>query len=461
MYSCTCSSTHASESCDRETKSQHTQKSKSNARTHSTMLSTRPESAPQRRVRLASVYENDAGRPGSAPEATRRFRLQMAQMSLPSRYEDVAPCTAALLQARHPAPSTPRSPEVAKYMHRHLYPSVPMGMPIEQEFLDRQHQYKVLREQKREEMSQLRAVHRGDCSVPSSPRVALDEPYSFMAGPSVRPMPVAWMTDVGWAEDIASWRTALHDSAVDASTNPFTEEAELLALEVASRRRAAPSISSCRASATSSSADGATSSSAEGATGLAVTLGPGVVTGVSADGVTGLAVTLGPGVVTGVVADPDSAPQSAASRSKAVRSPRRTYLSKPTGSQASAIAAAIDAGPASRAADDSEAAGIIRAAQQHVRMMAAQSRVKHRAAPMLHTTHLVHEAEDGHWQSQKVGPVIERERREEQARRVPTLDAWMARQWQRRPKLERKLNSTVGVAVREIISVSTMSSARK
>ena len=80
---------------------------------------------------------------------------------------------------------------------------------------------------------------------------------------------------------------------------------------------------------------------------------------------------------------------------------------------------------------------------------------------MLHTTHLVHEAEDGHWQSQKVGPVIERERREEQARRVPTLDAWMARQWQRRPKLERKLNSTVGVAVREIISVSTMSSARK
>jgi hypothetical protein len=405
------------------------------------MLSTRPESAPQRRVRLASVYENDAGRPGSAPEATRRFRLQMAQMSLPSRYEDVAPCTAALLQARHPAPSTPRSPEVAKYMHRHLYPSVPMGMPIEQEFLDRQHQYKVLREQKREEMSQLRAVHRGDCSVPSSPRVALDEPYSFMAGPSVRPMPVAWMTDVGWAEDIASWRTALHDSAVDASTNPFTEEAELLALEVASRRRAAPSISSCRASATSSSADGATSSSADGATGLAVTLGP--------------------GVVTGVVADPDSAPQSAASRSKAVRSPRRTYLSKPTGSQASAIAAAIDAGPASRAADDSEAAGIIRAAQQHVRMMAAQSRVKHRAAPMLHTTHLVHEAEDGHWQSQKVGPVIERERREEQARRVPTLDAWMARQWQRRPKLERKLNSTVGVAVREIISVSTMSSARK
>ena len=453
MYSCTCSSTHASESCDCETKSQHTHKSKSNARTHSTMLSTRPESAPQRRVRLASVYENDAGRPGSAPEATRRFRLQMAQMSLPSRYEDVAPCTAALLQARHPAPSTPRSPEVAKYMHRHLYPSVPMGMPIEQEFLDRQHQYKVLREQKREEMSQLRAVHRGDCSVPSSPRVALDEPYSFMAGPSVRPMPVAWMTDVGWAEDIASWRTALHDSAVDASTNPFTEEAELLALEVASRRRAAPSISSCRASATSSSA--------EGATGLAVTLGPGVVTGVSADGVTGLAVTLGPGVVTGVVADPDSAPQSAASRSKAVRSPRRTYLSKPTGSQASAIAAAIDAGPASRAADDSEAAGIIRAAQQHVRMMAAQSRVKHRAAPMLHTTHLVHEAEDGHWQSQKVGPVIERERREEQARRVPTLDAWMARQWQRRPKLERKLNSTVGVAVREIISVSTMSSARK
>ena len=425
------------------------------------MLSTRPESAPQRRVRLASVYENDAGRPGSAPEATRRFRLQMAQMSLPSRYEDVAPCTAALLQARHPAPSTPRSPEVAKYMHHHLYPSVPMGMPTEPEFLDRQHRYKVLREQKREEMSQLRAVHRGDCSVPSSPRVALDEPYSFMAGPSVRPMPVAWMTDVGWAEDIASWRTAVHDSAVDASTNPFTEEAELLALEVASRRRAAPSISSCRASATSSSAEGATSSSAEGATGLAVTLGPGVVTGVSADGVTGLAVTLGPGVVTGVVADPDSAPQSAASRSKAVRSPRRTYLSKPTGSQASAIAAAIDAGPASRAADDSEAAGIIRAAQQHVRMMAAQSRVKHRAAPMLHTTHLVHEAEDGHWQSQKVGPVIERERREEQARRVPTLDAWMARQWQRRPKLERKLNSTVGVAVREIISVSTMSSARK
>ena len=423
------------------------------------MLSTRPESAPQRRVRLASVYENDAGRPGSAPEATRRFRLQMAQMSLPSRYEDVAPCTAALLQARHPAPSTPRSPEVAKYMHRHLYPSVPMGMPIEQEFLDRQHQYKVLREQKREEMSQLRAVHRGDCSVPSSPRVALDEPYSFMAGPSVRPMPVAWMTDVGWAEDIASWRTALHDSAVDASTNPFTEEAELLALEVASRRRAAPSISSCRASATSSSAEGATSSSAtsssaEGATSSSATSS-------SAEGATGLAVTLGPGVVTGVVADPDSAPQSAASRSKAVRSPRRTYLSKPTGSQASAIAAAIDAGPASRAADDSEAAGIIRAAQQHVRMMAAQSRVKHRAAPMLHTTHLVHEAEDGHWQSQKVGPVIERERREEQARRVPTLDAWMARQWQRRPKLERKLNSTVGVAVREIISVSTMSSARK
>ena len=399
------------------------------------MLSTRPESAPQRRVRLASdnEIENDAGRPGSAPEATRRLRLQMAQMSLPSRYEDVTPCTAALLQARHPAPSTPRSPEVAKYMHHHLYPSVPMGMPTEPEFLDRQHRYKVLREQKREEMSQLRAFHRGACSVPSSPRGAPDEPYSCMAGPSVRPMPVAWMTDVGWAEDIASWRTAMHDSAVDASTNPFTEEAELLALEVASRRRAAPSISSCRASATSSSAEGAT----------------------------GLAVTLGPGVVTGVVADPDSAPQSAASRSKAVRSPRRTYLSKPTGSQASAIAAAIDAGPASRAADDSEAAGIIRAAQQHVRMMAAQSRVKHRAAPMLHTTHLVHEAEDGHWQSQKVGPVIERERREEQARRVPTLDAWMARQWQRRPKLERKLNSTVGVAVREIISVSTMSSARK
>ena len=395
--------------------------------------SMRPDSAPQRRVRLASdnEIEKDAGRPGSAPEATRRLRLQfLAQMSLPSRYdEDVTPCTAALLQARHPR----QSPEVAKYMHHHLYPSVPMGMPTEPEFLDRQHRYKVLREQKREEMSQLRAFHRGACSVRSSPRGAPDEPYSCMTGPSVRPMPVAWMTDVGWAEDIASWRTAMHDSAVDASTNPFMEEAELLALEVASRRRAAPSISSCRASATSSSADGAT----------------------------GLAVTLGPGVVTGVVADPDSAPQSAASRSKAVRSPRRTYLSKPTGSQASAIAAAIDAGPASRAADDSEAAGIIRAMQQHVRMMAAQSRVKHRAAPMLHTTHLVHEAEDGHWQSQKVGPVIVRERREEQARRVPTLDAWMARQWQRRPKLERKLNSTVGVAVREIISVSTMSSARK
>lgn len=251
-----------------------------------------------------------------------------------------------------------------------------------------------------------------------------------MAGPSVRPMPVAWMTDVGWAEDIASWRTAMHDSAVDASTNPFTEEAELLALEVASRRRAAPNIS-CRASA-------------DGTSGLAVTH----------------AETLGPGVVTGVVADPDAAPQSAASRSKAVRSPRRTYLSKPAGSRSSAIAAAIDAGPASRAAerqaDASEAAGIIRAMQQHARMMAAQSRVKYRAAPMLHTTHLVHEAEDGHWQSQKVGPVIERERREEQARRVPTLDAWMARQWQRRPKLERKLNSSVGVSVREIISVSTI-----
>ena len=49
----------------------------------------------------------------------------------------------------------------------------------------------------------------------------------------------------------------------------------------------------------------------------------------------------------------------------------------------------------------------------------------------------------------------------EQARRVPTLDAWMARQWQRRPKLERKLNSSVGVAVREIISVSSMSVARE
>lgn len=396
--------------------------------------STRPDSAPQRRVRLASdnEIENDAGRPGSAPEATRRLRLQMAQMSLPSRYEDVTPCTAALLQARHPAPSTPRSPEVAKYMHHHLYPSVPMGMPTEPEFLDRQHRYKVLREQKREEMSQLRAFHRGACSVPSSPRGAPDEPYSCMAGPSVRPMPVAWMTDVGWAEDIASWRTAMHDSAVDASTNPFTEEAELLALEVASRRRAAPNIS-CRASA-------------DGTSGLAVTY----------------AVTSGPGpgVVTGVVADPDAAPQSAASRSKAVRSPRRTYLSKPAGSRSSAIAAAIDAGPASRAAerqaDASEAAGIIRAMQQHARMMAAQSRVKYRAAPMLHTTHLVHEAEDGHWQSQKVGPVIERERREEQARRVPTLDAWMARQWQRRPKLERKLNSSVGVSVREIISVSTI-----
>jgi hypothetical protein len=400
--------------------------------------SMRPDSAPQRRVRLASdnEIEKDAGRPGSAPEATRRLRLQMAQMSLPSRYdEDVTLCTAALLQARHPAPSTPRSPEVAKYMHHHLYPSVPMGMPTEPEFLDRQHRYKVLREQKREEMSQLRAFHRGACSVPSSPRGAPDEPYS-MAGSSVRPMPVAWMTDVGWAEDIASWRTAVHDSAVDASTNPFTEEAELLALEVASRRRAAPNIS-CRASASTSS---------------------------SADGTSSLAVTYA--VTSGVVADPDAAPgESAASRSKAVRSPRRTYLSKPAGSRSSAIAAAIDAGPASRAAerqaDASEAAGIIRAMQQHARMMAAQSRVKYRAAPMLHTTHLVHEAEDGHWQSQKVGPVIERERKEEQARRVPTLDAWMARQWQRRPKLERKLNSSVGVAVREIISVSSMSVARE
>lgn len=401
--------------------------------------SMRPDSAPQRRVRLASdnEIEKDAGRPGSAPEATRRLRLQMAQMSLPSRYdEDVTPCTAgALLQARHPAPSTPRSPEVAKYMHHHLYPSVPMGMPTEPEFLDRQHRYKVLREQKREEMSQLRAFHRGACSVPSSPRGAPDEPYC-MAGPSVRPMPVAWMTDVGWAEDIASWRTAVHDSAVDASTNPFTEEAELLALEVASRRRAAPNIS-CRASASTSS---------------------------SADATSGLAVTYA--VTSGVVADPDAAPgESAANRSKAVRSPRRTYLSKPAGSRSSAIAAAIDAGPASRAAerqaDASEAAGIIRAMQQHARMMAAQSRVKYRAAPMLHTTHLVHEAEDGHWQSQKVGPVIERERKEEQARRVPTLDAWMARQWQRRPKLERKLNSSVGVAVREIISVSSMSVARE
>lgn len=401
--------------------------------------SMRPDSAPQRRVRLASdnEIEKDAGRPGSAPEATRRLRLQMAQMSLPSRYdEDVTPCTAALLQARHPAPSTPRSPEVAKYMHHHLYPSVPMGMPTEPEFLDRQHRYKVLREQKREEMSQLRAFHRGACSVRSSPRGAPDEPYSCMAGPSVRPMPVAWMTDVGWAEDIASWRTAMHDSAVDASTNPFMEEAELLALEVASRRRAAPNIS-CRASASTSS---------------------------SADGTSSLAVTYA--VTSGVVADPDAAPgESAASRSKAVRSPRRTYLSKPAGSRSSAIAAAIDAGPASRAAerqaDASEAAGIIRAMQQHARMMAAQSRVKYRAAPMLHTTHLVHEAEDGHWQSQKVGPVIERERKEEQARRVPTLDAWMARQWQRRPKLERKLNSSVGVAVREIISVSSMSVARE
>ncbi len=308
--------------------------------------------------------------------------LPSAEMfATPSRHAAISPTrhrAAPVLQARTPRTSAAGRPArevsiaaVDKYMHA-------IGLPHSREFLDRQSRARRARERQREAMAQLRAANRVH-SAPSSPRAsqASQQPHSpSWPAAKVEPLPVAWASDVGWSEDVASWRhVGEHPAAAQAHAADAAPH--LLALDAASRRRAAAQVIRRPSTAESSSS--------------------------TEDG----------------------------------RPPDTTASG--VGDTGGPVSTVVHAGASPTASPRARAA----------------HRVEHRTAPLLlGTTTLIDQAADGRWQSQSVGPITERVRREEQARRVPPLDDWMAQRWRRRPKLERKLTESVYSAVRTIIEDS-------